>query len=47
MVDEEDAEDLGEYKADLEDLGEDEEDEELEGLTIVDDEEVLEEDEEE
>lgn len=47
MVDEEDDEDLGEYKADLEDLGEDEEDEDLEGLTIVDDEEVLEEDEEE
>lgn len=47
MVDDEDAEDIGEYKADLEELGDDEEDDELEGLTIVDDEDVLIDEEEE
>lgn len=48
MVDDEDEEDLGEYKDDLDDLGDEEEDsEELKGLNIVDDEDVLEEDEEE
>ncbi|MCC5895348.1 MAG: DNA-directed RNA polymerase subunit delta [Alkalibacterium sp.] len=49
MVDDEDEEDLGEYKADLDDLGdEDEEDsEELKGLNIVDDEGVLDDSEEE
>lgn len=48
MVDDDDEEDLGEYKDDLEDLGDEEEDsEELKGLNIVDDEEVLEEDDEE
>ncbi len=48
MVDDEDAEDLGEYKDDLDDLGDEEEDDEdLKGLNIVDDEEVLEDEEEE
>ncbi|GEK92099.1 DNA-directed RNA polymerase subunit delta [Alkalibacterium kapii] len=46
MVDEEDEEDLGEYKDDLEDLDDVEDDEELKGLNIVDDEEVLGDDEE-
>ncbi|EXJ24026.1 DNA-directed RNA polymerase delta subunit [Alkalibacterium sp. AK22] len=47
MVDDVDEEDLGEYKADLDDLGDEEEDsEELKGLNIVDDEEVLDEEEE-
>ncbi|WP_307723883.1 DNA-directed RNA polymerase subunit delta [Marinilactibacillus psychrotolerans] len=48
MVDDEDEEDLGEYKEDLEDLGdEDEEDENIVGLTVVDDDDVLSDDEEE
>lgn len=48
MVDDEDEEDLGEYKEDLEDLGdEDEEDENIVGLTVVDDDDVLGDDEEE
>lgn len=47
MVDEDDAKDIDEYKEDLEELGDDEEDEELEGLTIVDDDEVLIDEEEE
>lgn len=48
MVDDEDEEDLGEYKEDLEDLGdEDEEDENIVGLTVVDDDDVLDDDEEE
>ncbi|WP_423190103.1 DNA-directed RNA polymerase subunit delta [Alkalibacterium sp. f15] len=47
MVDDDDSEDLGEYKDDLDDLGDEEEDDEdLKGLTIVDDEEVLGDDEE-
>jgi len=45
MVDEESDEDLGEYKEEIEDIEEDDED--LEGLSIVDDEDVLEETEEE
>lgn len=48
MVDDEDEEDLGEYKEDLEDLGdEEEEDENIVGLTVVDDDDVLSDDEEE
>jgi DNA-directed RNA polymerase subunit delta len=48
MVDDEDEEDLGEYKDDLDDLGdEDEDSEELKGLNIVDDEDVLEDEEDE
>lgn len=50
MVDDEDEEDLGEYKADLEDLGDDddeEEDENIAGLSVVDDEDVLGDDDEE
>lgn len=48
MVDDVDEEDLGEYKADLDDLGDEEEDsEELKGLNIVDDEEALDDEEEE
>ncbi|MFC6463995.1 DNA-directed RNA polymerase subunit delta [Marinilactibacillus sp. GCM10026970] len=49
MVDDEDDEDLGEYKADLEDLGDDDEedDENIAGLSVVDDEDVLGDDEEE
>lgn len=48
MVDDEDEEDLGEYKEDLEDLGDEEEDDEnIVGLTVVDDDDVLSDDEEE
>lgn len=48
MVDDDDEEDLGEYKDDLDDLGdEDEDSEELKGLNIVDDEDVLEDEEDE
>lgn len=48
MVDDEDEEDLGEYKEDLEDLGdEDEEDENIVGLTVVDDDDVLDDEDEE
>ncbi|WP_208559599.1 DNA-directed RNA polymerase subunit delta [Marinilactibacillus kalidii] len=48
MVDDEDEENLGEYKEDLEDLGDDdEEDENIAGLSVVDDEDVLGDDDEE
>lgn len=47
MVDEEDEENLGEYKEDLEGLGsEDTDDDELEGLSVVDDEDDLDDEEE-
>ncbi|WP_225743116.1 DNA-directed RNA polymerase subunit delta [Marinilactibacillus sp. Marseille-P9653] len=48
MVDDEDEENLGEYKADLEDLGDDDDDDEnIAGLSVVDDEDVLGDDDEE
>jgi DNA-directed RNA polymerase subunit delta len=48
MVDDEDEEDLGEYKSDLDELeGDDTDDDELEGLSVVDDEDLLDDEDEE
>lgn len=45
MVEDEDEEDLGEYKEDLDELENEDEGDELEGLSVVDDEDVLEDEE--